>query len=160
MITSDPESFRRAMRAWTTGVAVLMSAHEGEMYGMTVNSFASLSLDPPMATVALRNDSRLFSLVTRSGAFSATILSADQRELAENFAGKLHGGERMAGIATRTLASGAPALADGLAWLDCRVVHTWTAGENTLFIAEVTEARVRSTENPLVYHDRRYCQLA
>lgn len=158
-MTLDPESFRRAMRAWTTGVAVLMSAHEGETYGMTVNSFASLSLDPPMATVALRNESRLFGLVTKSRAFSVTILSSDQRELAENFAGKMHGGERMASVATRTLASGAPALADGLAWLDCRVVHTWAAGENTLFITEVTEARVRSTENPLVYHNREYRQL-
>lgn len=159
-MTLDPESLRRVLRAWTTGVAVLMSAHEGETYGMTVNSFTSLSLDPPLVTVVLRNDARLFDLVTKSRAFSVTILSSSQRELADNFAGKLHGAERMAGITARTLASGAPALEDGLAWLDCRVIHTYAAGENTLFVAEVAEARLHSVENPLVYHNREYRQLA
>ncbi len=158
-MTLDPESFRRAMRAWTTGVAVLMSAHEGETYGMTVNSFTSLSLEPPLVTVVLKNDTRVFDLVTKSRLFSVTILSSSQQGLAENFAGKLHGAERMMGVATRTLASGAPALEGGLAWLDCRVVHTYAAGANTLFVAEAVEAQARSAENPLVYHNREYHQL-
>lgn len=155
----DPESFRRAMRTWTTGVAVLMAAHNGETYGMTVNSFTSLSLDPPLVTVVLKNDTRLFALADQSRAFSITILSAAQRELAERFAGKLRGAERMAGLAAQTLAGGAPLLEGGLAWLDCRVVHTYAAGVNTLFVAEVVEARVHSTEDPLAYHDRGYRQL-
>ena len=155
----DPESFRRAMRAWTTGVAVLMATHDGEAYGMTINSFTSLSLDPPLVTVVLRNDARLFGLVTKSRAFSVTILSAAQQELAERFAGKLRGAERMAGLAAQTPAGGAPLLEGGLAWLDCRVVHTYAAGVNTLFVAEVVEARVHSTEDPLAYHDRGYHQL-
>ena len=53
-MTFDSESFRLAMRAWTTGVAVLMAAHENESYGMTINSFTSLSLDPPLVTVVLK----------------------------------------------------------------------------------------------------------
>lgn len=159
-MTFDPESFRNAMRAWTTGVAVLMSAHENEIYGMTINSFTSLSLDPPLVTVVIKNDTRVFELVTQSRAFSVTLLSSTQQELAENFASKLHGAERMASIATETLPSGASILTDGLAWLDCRVVHTYAAGVNTLFVAEVIEARVRSTESPLVYHNRGYHQLA
>jgi flavin reductase (DIM6/NTAB) family NADH-FMN oxidoreductase RutF len=150
-MTFDSESFRRAMRTWTTGVAVLTAAHEGEAYGMTINSFTSLSLDPPLVTVTLKSDTRAFELATKSRAFSVTILSAEQRELAANFAGKLHGAERMAGLASL--------LDGGLARLDCRVVHTYAAGANTLFVAEVTETRVRSTENPLVYHDREYHQI-
>ncbi len=147
------------MRAWTTGVAILLAAHEGESHGMTINSFASLSLDPPLVTVVLKNDARVFDLVNRARAFSLNILSDEQSELAENFSGKLHGAERMTSIATHALTSGASVLADGLAWLDCRVVHTYAAGVNTLFIAEVIEAQVRSTENPLVYHNREYHQL-
>ncbi len=156
----DPESFRNAMRAWTTGVAVLMSAHENEIYGMTINSFTSLSLDPPLVTVVLKNDTRVFELVTKSHAFSVTLLSSSQQELAENFASKLHGAERMESVVTQTLPSGVSILEEGLAWLDCRVVHTYAAGLNTLFIAEVAEARVHSTESPLVYHNREYHQLA
>jgi flavin reductase (DIM6/NTAB) family NADH-FMN oxidoreductase RutF len=155
-MTFDPESFRRAMRAWTTGVAVLMAAYEGESYGMTINSFTSLSVDPPLVTVVLKNDTRIFELVNQSRVFSITILSNEQQELAERFAGKLHGAERMAGIATQTLVSGAPLLEGGLAWLDCRIVHTYAAGANTLFVAEVAETFVHSTDNPLVYHNREY----
>ena len=151
-MTFDPESFRHAMRAWTTGVAVLMAAHEGEAYGMTVNSFTSLSLDPPLVTVVLKSDTRVFELVTKSRTFNVTILSAEQQELAANFAGKLHGAERMKYLASL--------LDGGLARLDCRVVHTYATGPNTLIVAEVTETRVRSTENPLVYHNREYHQLA
>ena len=65
-MTFDPEFFRLAMRAWTTGVAVLMAAHENESYGMTINSFTSLSLDPPLVTVVLKNDTRIFDLVSKS----------------------------------------------------------------------------------------------
>ena len=158
-MTFDPESFRRAMRAWTTGVAILLAAHEGESYGMTINSFTSLSLDPPLVTVVLKNDTRIFELVNRSRTFTVNILSDSQTEMAENLAGKLHGAERMSGLAVQTLTSGASALTEGLAWLDCRVVHTYAAGVNTLFVAEVTDAHVRSTESPLVYHDREYWQL-
>ena len=152
-MTFDLESFRLAMRTWTTGVAVLMAGHENESYGMTVNSFTSLSLDPPLVTVVLKSDTRVFELVTKSRAFSVTILSAEQQELAGNFAGKLHGAERMAGLASSSSDG-------GLARLDCRVVHTYAAGVNTLIVAEVIEARVHSTENPLVYHNRGYHQLA
>jgi flavin reductase (DIM6/NTAB) family NADH-FMN oxidoreductase RutF len=155
----DPESFPRAMRAWTTGVAILLAAHAGDAYGMTINSFTSLSLDPPLVTVVLKNDTRVFEMVTESRAFSVTILTASQQELAERFAGKLQGAERMAGLQTKTLDSGTLVLENGLAWLDCRVIHTYAAGVNTLFIAEVAETRVHSTENPLAYHDRGYRQL-
>lgn len=148
------------MRAWTTGVAVLMSAHEDQVYGMTINSFTSLSVDPPLVTVVVKNDTLLFDLITKSRAFSVTLLSSEQKELADNLAGKLHGAERMASIETQTLTSGTPALTGGMAWLDCRVVHTYAAGANTLFIAEVAKVYVHSTENPLVYHDRGYHQLA
>jgi flavin reductase (DIM6/NTAB) family NADH-FMN oxidoreductase RutF len=126
---------------------------------MTVNSFTSLSLDPPMVTVVLKNDTRVFELVGRSRAFSVTILSNDQRELAERFAGKMHGTERMSGLATQTLDGGASILTGGLAWLDCRVVHTYAAGVNTLFVAEVVEANIHSADDPLVYHNRGYWHL-
>jgi flavin reductase (DIM6/NTAB) family NADH-FMN oxidoreductase RutF len=159
-MTFDPNLFRQTMRAWTTGVAVILASHQGETYGMTINSFTSLSLDPPLVTVVLQNSTHIHGLISQSRAFSVTILSADQQGLAENFAGKLHGPERMAGIQTRPFASGVPSLAGGLASLDCRVVHTYAAGANTLIVAEVLETRVASAEPPLAHHNREYRQLA
>lgn len=159
-MTIQDEIFRQAMRAWTTGVGVLMSVHHGQVYGATVNSFTSLSLEPPMVTVVLKNDSLVCHLVAGSNVFSLTILSGDQQMVAENFSGKLHGQERMQSIDMHTLPGGLPVLHGGLAWLTCRVVHVHAAGMNTLFIAEVVEVQIHSTERPLVYHDRVYRQLA
>jgi len=155
----DPDSFRRAMRAWTTGVAIILAAHENESYGMTINSFTSLSIDPPLVTVVLKNETHVFDLVQRSGVFRIHILSAAQRELAENFAGKLHGAERMNSLTMDSTPNAASPLDAGLAALDCRVVHTYAAGQNTLLVAEVTATQVRSTEEPLAYHDRGYRKL-
>jgi flavin reductase (DIM6/NTAB) family NADH-FMN oxidoreductase RutF len=158
-MTFDSDLLRRAMRAWTTGVAIIMASHADKTYGMTINSFTSLSIDPPLVSVALQNSTRMYDLVTKSRAFGVTILSADQQGLAEDFAGRKHGEERMTGIETQTFVTGAPVLFGGLASLDCRVIHTHAAGPNTVFIAEVAETRVQSTEPPLVYHNREYHHL-
>ena len=158
-MTLDPELLRRAMRAWTTGVAILTAAHDGETYGMTINSFNSLSLDPPMVSVTVQNTTHIHDLIRDAQTFGVTILAAAQRGLAEDFAGRKHGPERMDGIGLQSLATGAPILTEGLASLDCRVTQTIVLGKNTMFLAEVAAVQFHSTENPLVYHDRKYRQL-
>lgn len=156
----DPEQLRRAMRAWTTGVAILTASHNGDTYGMTINSFNSLSLDPPVVGVTVRKETHIHNLIEGARNFGVTILSAAQRDLAEDFAGRKHGAERMAGVDSSPLVTGAPLLTEGLASLDCRVTQAIPLGKNTLFLAEVAAVQVRSTEEPLVYHDRKYRQIA
>lgn len=158
-MTLDPEQLRRAMRAWTTGVAILTASYGGETYGMTINSFNSLSLDPPMVCVTVRNETRIHNLIERAQTFGVTALAASQRDLAEDFAGRKHAAQRMDGVALQTFATGAPMLADGLASWDCRVTQTIPLGKNTMFLAEVISAQIHSAEDPLVYHDRTYHQL-
>jgi len=160
-MTLDPEQLRHAMRAWTTGVTVVTAIHDGQQYGMTVNSFTSLSLEPPLVSVALRKLTHTHDLVEKSGEFSVTILASDQQELSDRFAGK-HPEikDRFEGVATETLAIHAPLLKGGSAYFNCRVVNSIPAGENTFFVAEVIAARVEGTSEPLVYHNRVYWKLA
>lgn len=151
---------RSAMRVWTTGVAIVTAAHAGETHGMTVSSFTSISLDPPLIAISLNADSQTHSLVQRARAFGVTILAADQQELSERFAGEREAaGDRMAGVATETYVTGAPFIRGGLAFLDCRVTKTIGAGGNTLFVAEVVAVREDGGGLPLVYHNRGYRQL-
>ncbi|MFH1185062.1 MAG: flavin reductase family protein [Chloroflexota bacterium] len=151
---------RLAMRAWTTGVAIVTAAHGGQQHGMTVSSFASISLDPPLVAVSLSRDSHTHDFVGRAGAFGVTILAASQQELSERFAGRVGGeGDRMQGLQTETFITGAPFIKGGLAFLDCRVTQTIQAGKNTLFIAEVLAVRGDDHDSPLVYHDRAYRRL-
>lgn len=159
-MTLDPEQLRRAMRAWTTGVAVVTAQHDAHRYGMTVNSFTSISLEPPLISVALRQLTHTHELVVKSNEFSVTILASDQRELSDRFAGKLPQIEdRFAGLQTETLSINAPLIKGGLAYFNCRVLNSMPIGENTLFVAEVIAARGEGEGDPLVYHNRVYWKL-
>ncbi len=163
VMTLDQEKLRAAMRAWSAGVTVVTAVHNGRIHGMTVNSFTSISLDPAMITISLQQSSRTHELVSKSRAFGLTILSAGQSKLSDLFAGKVPDVEdRFANLKTETLTTGAPLIVGGLAWLDCRVVQTFDAGMNTLFIAEVLAARDMNVneEMPLIYHNRKYWRLS
>jgi flavin reductase len=154
------EGLRSAMRAWTTGVAIVTAAYGGQQHGMTVSSFASISLDPPLIAISLQTASHTYALVSRAQAFGVTILAANQQELSERFAGRWgNDSERLDGVQTETLATGAPFIRGGLAFLDCRVMQALPAGMNTLFVAEVVAVREDDHDSPLVYHDRGYRQL-
>ncbi|MEW6284679.1 MAG: flavin reductase family protein [Chloroflexota bacterium] len=159
-MTLDPETLRRAMRAWTTGVTIVTAAHGGQRYGMTVNSFTSISLDPPLISVALRRLTHTYTLVEQSGEFAVTILSANQDNLSERFAGKIADiADRFAGVETERLLLEAPLIKGGVAYFNCRVVQSIPVGENTLFIAEVIAAKGEGEGEPLVYHNRVYWKL-
>ena len=159
-MTFNSEQLRAAMRAWTTGVTVVTATHNGLRHGMTVNSFTSISLDPALITISLQRTSRTSKLVAESAAFGLTILSSEQRIISELFANHTDDSvDRFANIETETLVTGAPFIKGGLAWMDCRVVHTYDGGMNTLFIAEVVSARGNGDGMPLIYHNRGYWNL-
>jgi flavin reductase (DIM6/NTAB) family NADH-FMN oxidoreductase RutF len=90
-----------------------------------------------------------------------TILSAEQKELSDRFAGKLPNiTDRFEGVQTEKLPGlAAPVFKDGLAYFHCRVVNSMPVGENTLFVAEVTAAQGEGEREPLVYHNRQYWRL-
>jgi len=159
-MTLDSEKLRQAMRAWTTGVAVVTARYEDQQYGMTVNSFNSVSLEPPVISITLKQLTHTHDLVVRSGMFAVTILTSQQRELSDIFAGKLPAIiDRFAGVQTETFVIDAPVLKNGMADFNCRVMNSIPVGENTLFVAEVIAARGEGEGEPLVYHNRLYWKL-
>ena len=159
-MTLDSEKLRRAMRAWTTGVAIVTSIYEDQQYGMTINSFTSVSLEPPLICITLKRLTHTHDLVIKSGMFSVTILTTAQKELSDRFAGKMpHIRDRFEGLQTETVSLDSPVFKDGMAYFDCTVVNSIPVGENTLFLAEVVDARGEGEGEPLVYHNREYWKL-
>jgi len=159
-MTLDPEQLRRAMRAWTTGVTVVTAKYLDQQYGMTVNSFTSISLEPPLVSLALKRLTHTCELVEKSGEFGVTILSAGQKELSDRFAGKFpEVKDRFEGVPTETLTLDIPLIKGGIAYFNCRVVNSIPAGENILFAAEVLAVRGEGEGDPLVYHNRVYHRL-
>jgi len=160
-MTIDAEQLRAAMRTWTTGVTVVTATYNGVTHGMTVNSFTSISLAPALIVISLQRTSRTRELVAEAGAFGLTILSTEQQAISDLFAGRAKNpGDRFANIKTKTLITGAPLIEGGLAWMDCRVVHTYDGGTNTLFVGEVVSARSEGEGTPLIYHNRNYWKLS
>ena len=152
------EMLRRSMRHWVTGVAIATSIFEDATHGMTVNSFVSVSIDPPLVTVTMAHSTRTYGLVRQSGVFAVTILSREQQHLAELFAGRVpDSGDRMSGLEVFSLLTGSPFLVGGAAFVDCQVIHSHVMPQSTLFVAEVVAAQIASVDlQPLVYYNRAF----
>jgi flavin reductase (DIM6/NTAB) family NADH-FMN oxidoreductase RutF len=158
----DPDSLRDALRFWTTGVTIVTAKHEEILHGMTVNSFTSISLEPPLVMVSLEKITRTHGMVQASGAFAVTILESAQQELSDRFAGRdTEKDNRFDGVDSFALETGSPILSEGLAFFDCRIKSAHGAGTHTLFIGEVLVAGSPAENHapPLVYFNRAYRQL-
>jgi flavin reductase (DIM6/NTAB) family NADH-FMN oxidoreductase RutF len=168
------EEFRAAMSRLAAGV-VLVTAQEppldpddpdapaGEDAGMTATAFMSVSLDPPLALVSLREGSRMDDLLAEQPLWAVSILAEDQRHIAGRFAMKGRISDRLLFRElswTRGEVSGAPLLTEALAALELRTEQRVTAGDHTLVIGRVLTARVPSTEGgPLLYYRGNYRRL-
>ncbi|CAL9490431.1 flavin reductase family protein [Streptomyces sp. NPDC057837] len=168
------DEFRAAMSRLASGV-VLVTAQEppldpddptapgGEDVGMTATAFLSVSLDPPLVLVSLRNGSRMDELLEEQELWAVSVLSESQRHIAGRFAMKGRVSDRLlfADIPyTRGEYTGAPLVGGALAVLECRTEQRVPSGDHTLVIGRVLTARVPSAEGgPLTYFRGRYRQL-
>ena len=151
------DDLRQAMRQWATGVSLVTARHRGQPRGMTVNSFTSLSLEPPMVMVALRIGSRTEEWARRGRGFALSILAQHQRALAERFAAQEGSqSDRFAPFRWHATPSGHPVPADCLAWLDCQVRQLRRAGTHRLVIAGALSARLGRPARPLLYFRQGY----
>ena len=158
----DPDSLRDALRFWTTGVSVVAVRYAGIAHGMTVNSFTSLSLDPPLVSVSLEKITRTHQLVKDAQSFSVTVLSLDQKEISDRFAGReSEQSDRFANVEIFDLETGNPILTKGLAFFDCKVSASHDAGTHTLFIGQVLACGQipENGDSPLVYFNRAYRRI-
>ncbi len=155
------EELRRALRHFASGVTVVTAESDGVRYGITVSSFASISLDPPIIMVSLSNSSQLVEMVLRSEHFAVHILATHQEELSQRFAAPYTAEEKFAGIVSEPGASGAPTLGESLAVLDCVLDQSLAVGTHTVMFGRVVHTRaVDESGDPLLYYHRRYRKLA
>ncbi len=158
----DPDGLRDALRFWTTGVTVVAAADGDIRHGMTVNSFTSLSLDPPLVSVSLEKVTRTHQLVKDAGKFSVSVLSEEQQNISDRFAGReTDDGDRFADLETWSLVGGSPILKDALAYFDCEVTASHDAGTHTVFIGKVLACGQQGDGHkaPLVYYNRSYRKI-
>ncbi len=154
------EDFRNALRNFPAGVTLVTLKSGDEIHGLTVSAFVSVSPDPPLIAVMIDHQHRAHHLLERAGAvFAVNILGEEQADLSERFAWKADG-ERFAAGRWETAVTGAPILADAIAWLDCTIFGRHAAGSHSLYIGEVQASGVpRPEAAPLIYWNRAYRAL-
>ena len=152
-----PEEFRRACARYATGVAIAtVSGNGGTPHGLTVNSFTSVSLEPPLLLVCIAKTATAYSSFLAANGFAINILREEQIDLSQHFASSLP--ERFEGIDWREGRYGAPVLEGVLAVLECAMHGSFDAGDHTVFVG-LAES-VESFEGvPLLYFASAYRKL-
>ena len=155
------EEFRGAMRHLAGGVSVITVGRAKDITGMTVTSVSSLSVEPATLIVSINRESSSWPLLQRHGFFGVNILTSDQLEIAERFAGKggLKGADRFAGAQWTTRASGVPLLVGALAAIDCEVEHIVERHSHAIVIGRVLDLQLSSRTAALAYWQGQYVAI-
>ncbi|MBS1888553.1 MAG: flavin reductase family protein [Actinobacteria bacterium] len=150
------EEFRDVIGHFASGVTVITTSADGEPLGTTASAVTSLSLEPPMLLVCLKQDSATGAAIARGGRFAVNILHEGQAELARRFATK--GPGKFDGVAVLEGAAGMPLIADALAQVECEVAEEVVGGTHSVFLAHVLGAAAAGGR-PLAYFRGRFGRL-
>ena len=157
----DPRALRRALGMFATGITIVTATEKrargnGRHVGMTVNCFASVSLDPPLILWSLQKDSSEFDLFRHCDYFAVNVLASDQLELCRHFANKNE--NRFEGLDFGMGEFGAPVFEGCCALFECRNFHHHDGGDHVIFIGRI-ERFERHEREPLVFHGGHYRAL-
>ncbi|WP_405816590.1 MULTISPECIES: flavin reductase family protein [unclassified Streptomyces] len=158
----SPAEFRAVLGNFASGVTVI-TAPPGEdedgPAGFACQSFASLSLDPPLVTFMVARTSTTWPRIARAGVFCVNILGAEQGELCRSFA--VSGADKFAGVThTPAPVTGSPQLDAVPAWIDCRIQAVHTGGDHLIVVGRVVAMGAAGEGEPLLFHKGRFGRLA
>ncbi|MFI8887349.1 flavin reductase family protein [Streptomyces sp. NPDC053813] len=150
----DPGEFRRVLGSFASGVTVVTARDPdgaAAPAGFACQSFASLSLDPPLVTFMVARTSTTWPRIARAGAFCVNILGAHQGALCRSFA--VSGADKFAGVAYEAApATGSPLLDSVAAWVDCRIQAVHTGGDHLIVVGRVEALGAADGTDPLLFH--------
>ncbi|GAA4147953.1 flavin reductase family protein [Phytohabitans flavus] len=155
---TDTKVLRRAFGTFATGVTVV-TVGGSVAHGMTANSFTSVSLDPPLASVCVDQDAIMHTNLTAAGSFGVSILAADQEDVARHFANRW----RPLGMAQFEQVSwepgrltGAPLIAGAVTHFECELWRSYGGGDHTIFLGKVVSLYRCSDDDVLVFINGRF----
>lgn len=153
-VAVDAAKIRKVLGHFASGVTVIAAVLDGKPVGFTCQSFASLSLDPPMVTFAPSRTSTTWPKIRQAGTFCVNVLSDAHTELSNAFARS--GTDKFAGVRWRSSRRGTPVLDGVVAYVDCRVWAEYDGGDHTIVAASVLDLAADSTRLPLLVHRGQY----
>ena len=149
----DDRLFRSAMGKFATGVTVILTETDGETHGMTANAFMSVSLDPKLVVISIKENARMLSKIQEAKKFSVNILSSKQEDISKIFAGQIKDQE-----VTFDRLTDVPVIPRAIAQVVCEVSAEHVEGDHTLFIGKVTNITIEDGD-PLLFFNGKYRSL-
>ena len=147
--------FKKICGCYATGIAVLTTTHMHQNYGITINSFSSVSINPPLVLFCIDKKTHFNTPLTKEKTLAINILSENQEEVSNRFANsKLTNEERFTGLATLP-EHNYPVFADSLGVLEAELQATHDGGDHWIYVAKVSSGRVFDG-SPLLYYDGSY----
>jgi Conserved protein/domain typically associated with flavoprotein oxygenases, DIM6/NTAB family len=152
----DDAHFRLAMSHFASGVTIVTTEHEGRPFGMTVASFASLSLHPPLVLVCIETSVKTHEAIVTAGKFGVSILGAAQSEISSKFASRSD--DKFTGVDIVRGALDVPLIAGALTSIECRLQAQFPGGDHSIFVGEVVDVQTIEGD-PLLYFRSGYREM-
>ena len=153
----DTREFRYALGCFPTGVVVVTASAGKVPMGITVNSFASVSLDPPLVLWCMSRNSSHYRTFTTATNFTISVLGSAHEKVSVRLAKP--GEHKLDGLELVSTEAGPPGLADALAILECAREATHDGGDHTILVGRVLRFKWHKIGAPLVFHRGRYGSL-
>lgn len=145
----DNTDFRRILGHYPTGVCAVTAVHAGELIGLIVGSFTSVSLDPPLVGFLPRRSSASWQRIEASGHFCINVLSHDQLSVCRTLCSRAR--DKFSTIGHHPSPTGAPVLDGALAWIDCTVDQVHEAGDHLIVVGRVHSLGALEAQEPLLF---------
>ena len=154
MTLNEPDEIRQAFGCYPTGVAVVTTVTpDGSRVGMTISSFNTVSLDPPLVLWNLANESCNYAAFSGAEHFAVHVLADHQGDLSARFATR--SGDRFVGLECAGGVSGDPILPEFAACFQCTTEHRYAGGDHMIIVGRILDFEDRMLE-PLIFHRSSY----
>lgn len=155
--TFTSRDFRDSLGLFATGVAIATASHGGERVGITINSFASVSMDPPLVLFSVNRSLRSFPVFQRAEGFAINVLAKHQKELSARFSRP--GEDKWTGVDAVAGGHGGIVIRPSLATFDCKLHEVHDGGDHLIFVGEVMALESAAVHEPLIYFSSKYHEI-
>ena len=152
----DEAKFKMAMSHFASGVTIVTTAHEGTQFGMTVASFASLSLRPPLVLICVEKSVKTHDAIAAARKFGVSFLAAEQAAISSQFASRRE--DKFEGVAVHNGMLGVPLIDGAITTIECTLQDQLPGGDHTIFVGEVVDVETREGV-PLLYFRSGYREM-
>jgi flavin reductase (DIM6/NTAB) family NADH-FMN oxidoreductase RutF len=156
METNLQDGLKQAMRAYPQGVTVATTIGPNGPTGLTVSSFTSVSVEPPLILISIAKGSAIHDLFHETKSYAINFLADDQKSVSDRFAGRTRVKDRFEGLSFTKGVTGSPIIDGVRVAIECRAWRVYEGGDHSILVGRVVSAKAFNSKRPLVYYSQQY----